>query len=119
MTAHGDTRGLKKSVELAIERSRARDASLVLPLLHRLARRAPGGSDEFLFAHRKLAELLSKRSPWRASLHARRVLSCAPHDSGAWATLALCQTVMGNYRFARTAYLEALANAPDNPWYAH
>ncbi len=119
MTRRGDTLSLRESLEQAIGRSAARDASVVLPLLHRLARRAKCGSEEFVFAHRKLAELLSERAPWRASLHARRVLACAPHDAGAWATLALCQTLLGNYRYARAAYVEALAASPDNAWYAH
>jgi tetratricopeptide (TPR) repeat protein len=33
--------------------------------------------------------------------------------------LALCQTLLGNYRFAVTAYHHALTSAPKNPWYAH
>lgn len=33
--------------------------------------------------------------------------------------MALCQTMLGNYRYAVTAYRKALAAAPKNPWYAH
>jgi Flp pilus assembly protein TadD len=95
------------------------DAEDVLPMLHRLARRAPDGSEESLFAHRELAEIVADRDPWRASLHARRVLRHLPDDERAWASLALCLTMMGHYRYAVTAYRRAAAAAPKNPWYAH
>ena len=103
-------------VDAGTRRSIPRD---VLPLLHRLARLAPDGSDEHLFANLHLAELLVERDPWRAALYARRVLAHRPDDDRGWATLALCQTLLGNYRFAVTAYHHALASAPKNPWYAH
>jgi tetratricopeptide (TPR) repeat protein len=88
-------------------------------MLHRLARLAGDGSDENLFAHLHLAELLVERDPWRAALYAKRVLSHRPDDDRGWATLALCQTLLGNYRFAVSAYHHALTSAPKNPWYAH
>ena len=88
-------------------------------MLHRLARLADDGSDESLFAHLHLAELLVERDPWRAALYARRVLAHRPDDDRGWATLALCQTLLGNYRFAVSAYHHALTSAPKNPWYAH
>jgi tetratricopeptide (TPR) repeat protein len=47
------------------------------------------------------------------------VLGHRPEDDRGWATLALCQTFLGHYRFAVTAYHHALASAPKNPWYAH
>jgi predicted Zn-dependent protease len=46
-------------------------------------------------------------------------LASRPEDDRAWAVLALCQTLLGHYRFAVTAYQRALACAPKNPWYAH
>jgi hypothetical protein len=88
-------------------------------MLHRLSRTAPAGSDESVFAHRQLAELLLERHPWRASLHARRVLAALPGDDRAWAALATCQTLLGHYRFAVAAYKRALDAAPQNPSYAH
>ena len=88
-------------------------------MLHRLARLAVDGSDENLFAHLHLAELLVERDPWRAALYAKRVLALRPEDDRGWATLALCQTLLGNYRFAVSAYHHALTSAPKNPWYAH
>ncbi|MGH7298695.1 MAG: tetratricopeptide repeat protein [Polyangiaceae bacterium] len=88
-------------------------------MLHRLARLADDGSEESLFAHLHLAELLVERDPWRAALYARRVLAHRPEDDRGWATLALCQTLLGNYRFAVTAYHHALTSSPKNPWYAH
>ena len=95
------------------------DPSDVLPMLHRLARLAEDGSDEGLFAHLHLAELLVERDPWRAALFARRVLAHRPDDDRGWASLALCQTLLGNYKFAVSAYHHALTTAPKNPWYAH
>jgi tetratricopeptide (TPR) repeat protein len=88
-------------------------------MLHRLVRLAAEGSDEGLFANLHLAELLVERDPWRAALYARRVLAQRPEDDRGWATLALCQTLLGNYKFAVSAYHHALTSAPKNPWYAH
>jgi tetratricopeptide (TPR) repeat protein len=108
---------LRRDVEWALRR--ALDPGDVLPMLHRLARTAKDGSDESVFAHRNLAELLVERHPWRASLHARRVLQHRPEDDRGWAMLGLCQTLLGNYRFAVKAYHQAIARSPRNPWYAH
>src|SRR3984957_18049980 len=108
---------LRHQIEWAL--ARALDPRDVLPLLHRLARLAPDGSEEHLFANLHLAELLVERDPWHAALYARRVLARRPDDDRGWATLALCQTLLGNYRFAVTAYHHPIASAPKNPWYAH
>ena len=108
---------LRKDVEWALRR--ALDPTDVLPMLHRLARTAAPGSDESLFAHRQLAELIAPRHPWRAALYARRVLAQRPDDDRAWAVLALCQTLLGNYRYAVSAYHRALTCSSNNPWYAH
>jgi tetratricopeptide (TPR) repeat protein len=108
---------LRRQIEWTL--ARAVDPSDVLPMLHRLARLADDGSDENLFAHLHLAELLVERDPWRAALYARRVLAHRPDDDRGWATLALCQTLLGNYKFAVSAYHHALTSAPKNPWYAH
>jgi len=108
---------LRRQIEWTL--ARAVDPSDVLPMLHRLVRLAVDGSDENLFAHLHLAELLVERDPWRAALYAKRVLAHRPDDDRGWATLALCQTLLGNYRFAVSAYHHALTSAPKNPWYAH
>jgi hypothetical protein len=108
---------LRRQIEWTL--SRAVDPSDVLPMLHRLSRLADEGSDESLFANLHLAELLVERDPWRAALYARRVLAHRPDDDRGWATLALCQTLLGNYKFAVSAYHNALTSAPKNPWYAH
>jgi tetratricopeptide (TPR) repeat protein len=108
---------LRRQIEWTL--ARAVDPSEVLPLLHRLSRLADDGSDESLFANLRLAELLVERDPWRSALYARRVLTHRPMDDRVWATLALCQTLLGNYKFAVSAYHQALASAPKNPWYAH
>ncbi len=104
-----------------IERSlrRAFDPADVLPRLARLARLAAPSSDDGIFAHRQLAELLVERHPWRAAIYARRALAHRADDDRAWAVLAFCQTLLGNFRCAATAYQQAIASAPGNPWYAH
>ena len=98
---------------------RALDPNDVLPMLHRLARTAAPGSDERVFAHRQLAELLAEKNPWRAAIYAKRVIAERPDDDRGWALLGLSQTLLGHYRFAVSAYQKALACAPRNPWYAH
>jgi tetratricopeptide (TPR) repeat protein len=114
---HAESVRLRKDVEWALRR--AIDPTDVLPMLHRLARTAAPGSEESVFAYRHLAELVAPRHPWRAALYARRALAHRPEDDRAWAVLALCQTLLGNYRFACKAYHRALVCAPKNPWYAH
>jgi tetratricopeptide (TPR) repeat protein len=108
---------LRRQIEWTL--ARAVDPRDVLPMLHRLARLTDDGSDDNLFANLHLAELLVERDPWRAALFARRVLAHRPDDDRGWATLALCQTLLGNYKFAVSAYHHALTSAPKNPWYAH
>lgn len=113
---HSST-ALRQEIERALRR--AFDPADVLPRLARLARTAAPGSDDSVFADRQLAELLVERHPWRAATHARRALSCRPGDDRAWAVLAFCHSLLGNFRSAVAAYRKALACAPGNPWYAH
>lgn len=108
---------LRKDVEFAL--GRAADAADLLPMLHRLSRTANPGSEENVFAHRQLAELLVEKDPWRAALHARTVLSVHPEDDKAWAVLALSQTLLNHFKYAAEAYRNALKCTPKNPWYAH
>jgi tetratricopeptide (TPR) repeat protein len=108
---------LRRQIEWTL--ARAVDPTDVLPMLHRLSRLAGDGSDDSLFANLHLAELLVERDPWRAALFARRLLAHRPDDDRGWATLALCQTMLGNYRAAAAAYHRALSTSPGNPWYAH
>ena len=115
--AHHDSRRLREDVECAMRR--ALDPGEVLPLLHRLVKAAPPASEESVFAHRQMAELLVERHPWRASLYARKVLSWSDDDERAWAILGLCQTLLGHYQYAAKAYRRAHVISPENPWYAH
>ncbi|MDB4939378.1 MAG: hypothetical protein JWP87_6350 [Labilithrix sp.] len=112
-----DLTALRQEIERALRR--AFDPADVLPRLARLARLAPAASDDGVFAHRQLAELLVERHPWRAAIYARRALAHRRDDDRAWAVLAFCQTLLGNFRCAATAYKKAIASAPANPWYAH
>jgi tetratricopeptide (TPR) repeat protein len=112
-----ETHRLRQEIERALRR--AFDPADVLPRLARLARLAPPGSDDCVFAHRQLAELLVERHPWRAAIHARKALSYRPGDDRAWAVMAFCHTLLGNFRSAVAAYRRAVTCAPGNPWYAH
>ncbi|EYF01625.1 tetratricopeptide repeat protein [Chondromyces apiculatus] len=113
----GEVQQLRREVERAF--SADLDTDRLLPLLARLARAAPHGSEDWLFAHRHLAHRGVERDPWRASLFARRVVMLNPADDVAWAVLGLAQSLLGHYRYAVSAYRRAIALAPDNPWYAH
>lgn len=117
MEAGSETRRLRQEIEGAL--TRAFDPADVLPRLARLARLASPASDDGIFAHRQLAELLVERHPWRAAIYARRALAHRQADDRAWAVLAFCQTLLGNFRCAVSAYERAIACAPGNPWYAH
>ena len=88
-------------------------------LLDRLARAAPHGSEDALFAHRQLADLAFDRSPWRALLHLRHVLADHPDDETALAMQGFCHARLGNVGAAAAAYRRALKLQPDSPWYNH
>lgn len=110
--------GLRRQLERVL-RGGTFDPTDVLPRLAKLARHAAPASDDGVFAHAKMAELLVQRDPWRAALYVRRALSHRPEDDRAWATLAYCQTLLRNFRCAVRAYKNAIAWAPGNPSYAH
>ncbi len=112
-----ESQRMRGDVELALRTSL--DPRRVLPLLHKLARAAEPGSDDHVFAHRQLAEILLERDPWRAAVHARRVTLERPQDDRGWAALGLSQSLLGHYRYAAASFEKALACAPANPWYAH
>jgi tetratricopeptide (TPR) repeat protein len=109
---------LRSEIERALRG--AFDPADVLPRLARLARLADPASEDAIFANQKLAELLVDRDPWRAALYVRRAIDqSGGNDDRAWAVLAFCQTLLGNFRCAASAYKKAIACAPSNPWYAH
>jgi Flp pilus assembly protein TadD len=112
-----ETKRLRRNVERQLRL--ALDPAAVLPMLHRLSRLAPEGTDENVYAQRRLAELLAEQHPWRAALYAKRVLAAHPADDGAWAILALCHAQLGHYKCAVANYRRALGLAPANPAYAH
>jgi tetratricopeptide (TPR) repeat protein len=103
-----------------VERALLRDTPIerLLPLLVELARTAPVGSGPWLLACQHLAARAVDVDPWRASLLSRRVVALCD-DHLAWGILGLAQSILGNHRFAMHAYRQALARAPDNPYYAH
>src|SRR4051812_30169749 len=91
-----ETRLLRQQIERSLRG--AFDPSDVLPRLARLARVAEASSDDAIFANQKLAELLAERDPWRAALFVRRALVRRTNDDRAWAILAFCHTMLGNFR---------------------
>jgi tetratricopeptide (TPR) repeat protein len=108
---------LERQLEQALCAGRSK--SFLLPQLEKLASMAAVGSRAYCFANRTLAELLVEQAPWRAALHARRVVLASPDDEPAHALLGLALAVQGNYRAAIASYRRALARSPSNPWYAH
>ncbi len=121
LTEPGTIDRLRRDAETALREATgsSSDPGALLPILHRLARHAPDGSEACAFAHRNLAEILVDRDPWRAALHARRATTAQPDDDRGWAAMGLCQTLLGNYRTAASAYHRAVECSPGNPWYAH
>ena len=89
------------------------------PMLERLVRRAPPGSEPWLLAQRELARSVVEHDPWRAAVHARKAVRQRSDDAAAWALLALAQSLLGHHRYAIRAYRQALRLAPGNPWYMH
>lgn len=125
---------MRTQAERAMASSKSRNT--VLPLLERLARAAPEGSETSTFAHRHLAEYLVEQHPWRALLHLRKVLGLASvggskgttrperhapavDDDGAHALAGLAHALLGNYHAAVASYRRAVTAAPRNPWYQH
>jgi tetratricopeptide (TPR) repeat protein len=107
---------LRSRAETAIRRGKPADE--IRPVLERMLSLAREGSDEALFAHRHLAELLIEEHPWRAALHLRAVSSLVDDDV-VHALMGLCQALLGNFQSAVAAYRRALTRAPRNPWYHH
>jgi Flp pilus assembly protein TadD len=108
--------GLYTDVEWALAQGLSeRD---LVPMLQRLAKAAPPESEYAIYAQRNLAELLVRRSPFRAARLARGVLRTRDDDR-AFAVLGLAHLLMGNYRSAEKAYKSALRLVPHCPWYAH
>lgn len=110
-------RGLRTRIARALETGQR--GRVVLAQLDTLAREAPAGSEEALFAHRQLAELHMDESPWRAALHLRHILRAGTHDDGVHALMGLCLALLGSFRAAVASYRRALKISPDNPWYHH
>lgn len=108
--------GLYTDVEWALAQGLSeRD---LIPMLQRLAKAAPPESEYSIYAQRNLAELIVRRSPFRAARLARGVLR-AREDDRAYAVLGLAHLLMGNFRSAEKAYRAALGLVPHCPWYAH
>jgi Flp pilus assembly protein TadD len=110
-----EAEALLRAVEQAVDTPTVR----LTPLLLRLSRLAPVGSQAWAYAQRLLAEGLATEDPWQGSLLARRAVAVDESDPRAWAVLGLCQSLLGHHRFAIRAYRRALELSPANPHYAH
>ncbi|MCG8555775.1 MAG: tetratricopeptide repeat protein [Proteobacteria bacterium] len=110
-------RRLRSQAERALQGDRAR--AYAEQLLDQMLSLAPPRSEHSVFAHRRLAELRLERHPWRAALHLRRVLEVSADDDAANALMGLAHALLGNYRAAASAYRNAIALTPRNPWYHH
>jgi tetratricopeptide (TPR) repeat protein len=112
-----DVARLRRSIEWGV-RNALHPAELLL-MAESLVDAAEPGSPSWVYAQRQLAELLVEPDPWRATITARLVAKHTPEDDGAYAVQGLALTLLGHYRVAARAYRQALAIAPNNPWYAH
>lgn len=108
---------LRARIDDALRRERPR--AEVMPLLERLLTQAPDGSELYVYAHRRIAELLLQSDPWRAALHLRRVIKASAADDTTHALMGLCQALLGNFDSAVFHYERALAIDPSNAWYHH
>ncbi|MDP3278104.1 MAG: hypothetical protein Q8Q09_23160 [Deltaproteobacteria bacterium] len=106
-----------QSLLAAVQAGRAK--AYLLPLLESLASEAEEASEPWVFAHRTLAELLLEQSPWRAALHARKLVQGVPDLAASHALYGLTMAMQGHYPLAISAYRRAVAIAEDNPWYFH
>lgn len=117
VTEDAATQRLREQVERALARGQSQ--RVIEPLVERLVRVAPRGSESASFAHRLLAEYRVQQHPWRALLHLREVGAAHPEDDSGHALAGLAHALLGNFRSAVAAYRRALDAAPGNPWYHH
>jgi Flp pilus assembly protein TadD len=90
----------------------------LIPMLERLLKVAPTGSDALHFGRLHLAELLIHSNPFRAASLARPVaLECT--SDRAWGIVGLAMTMLGHYYAAVRAYRRALLLAPSHVGYLH
>lgn len=107
---------LLADVSFALERGLgARD---LVPMLSRLVRCAPVGSDASRFARVHLARQLVESEPFRAAALARSVVR-ETDDDEAYGLLGLALTVLGHYRAAAKAHRRACHLHPSHPGHAH
>jgi predicted Zn-dependent protease len=90
----------------------------LVAMLKRLIASATPGSPEECFAKLELSELIVGDEPFRAARLAMDVLK-AGADPRAFGVLGIAQSLLGNFRAARSAYEQALQLEPDHPAYRH
>lgn len=111
-----DVERLESDVVWALERGLGpRD---LVPMLERLRRHAPRGSESACFAGIELAEQLLETRPWRSAILAREVLMFVETDR-AWAVQGLALALLGHYASAKASFARALHLSPNCASYAH
>lgn len=91
----------------------------LLPDLREIAEGSIEGCDAWCFATREIALRTADVDPWGAALMAKKLVALDVADHVAWAVLGLAHSLLGNLRYAVSAYERALALAPTQPHYAH
>lgn len=90
----------------------------LVPMLNRLMRCAPAGSEVSRFARLQLGRQLVESQPFKAATLARSIIS-ETEDDEAYGLLGLAMTVLGHYRSAAKAYRRAFCLQPSHPGHAH
>lgn len=108
---------LMTDVAFALEQGLgARD---LVPMLKRLVRKAPLGSEESRFARLCLARHLLESQPFVAARLSHAVTIEEPLNDEAWGLYGLTLTILGHFRAAKKALLRACSLAPEHPGHAH
>lgn len=90
----------------------------LVPMLNKLVRCAPVGSEVSRFARLQLGRQLIESQPFKAASLARSIIA-ETEDDEAYGLLGLAMTVLGHYRSAAKAYRRAFRLNPSHPGHAH
>jgi Flp pilus assembly protein TadD len=90
----------------------------LIPMLERLLKLAPQGSEASQYGRLHLAELTIRTQPFRAASLARPVALQSASDR-AWGIVGLAMTLLGHYHVAVRAYRQALVIAPSHAGHLH
>lgn len=91
----------------------------LLPMLKKLVHQAQPGSVESRFARLCLARHLLDSEPFRAARYCRALTHEEPTNDEAWGLYGVSLTVLGHFRAAKKALVQACRLAPEHPGHAH